>query len=321
MTTERLEILLVEDDPLDARLIGDFLDRDAILFSITRVWKLPDFEEALRDASLDIILSDFRLPGFDGLEALAIARERRPEIPFLLLSGVLGEDAIVRALKEGATDFLVKSHLERLGPAVRRALEEKRERLARVRAEEALRTSNERYRLLFENSPAGVLLLDPSGQVVEGNRHLLDMLGLGQAELVGIRLEDLSSRLHAEPPLGQSDPRAAIQPLRPGDEVRLTDAWGQRRTVAIRCAMLRSDTSAGGTQFVFQDVTGRKESEERMLAQFEEIKRWQEVQLDREDRIRELKREINDLCERLGEPPRYPSQVGLPDAPLGEPWP
>lgn len=131
-----VRILFVEDSELDADLITLALRRGGVEAQIERVMDAAAFEAALRRDDHDLILSDYQLPGFDGLEALALARRHTPEVPFIFVSGVLGEERAVETLKEGAVDYVLKQRLTRLAPAVRRALDEARERRDRRQAEE-----------------------------------------------------------------------------------------------------------------------------------------------------------------------------------------
>jgi len=117
-------ILHLEDDPLDAELIARNLSSNHLACRIERVDSEAAFLKALERGKIDLVLADFSLPGCDGLEALRLAKELRPEIPFLIVSGVIGEEAAVDSLKNGATDYILKDRLSRLAPAVRRALDE-----------------------------------------------------------------------------------------------------------------------------------------------------------------------------------------------------
>lgn len=132
---------MLEDNLLDAELAQELLEADHIACEITRVQTRTDFVTALKDSALDLILADYMLPSFDGLTALALAREACPDLPFIFVSGTLGEEVAIEALKIGATDYVVKSRLSRLVPSVRRALREAGERIRRKEAEEALRRS------------------------------------------------------------------------------------------------------------------------------------------------------------------------------------
>jgi DNA-binding NtrC family response regulator len=130
-----LHILHLEDDPNDAVLIQSTLEAGGITCAFNCVQKRDDFVAALERGGVDLILSDFSLPAFDGLSALAIARARCPDIPFILVSGTLGEERAIDSIKSGATDYVLKQRLARLVPAVHRAMMEVKERFERKLAE------------------------------------------------------------------------------------------------------------------------------------------------------------------------------------------
>ena len=135
-----LRILNLEDSPLDAELLHATLTDGGVECEILRVQTRADFAAALESGDFDLVLADYSLPSFDGLSALKVAQEIGPEIPFVLVSGAVGEEVAIEALKSGATDYVLKQRLERLVPAVRRALREAEERSERKRAEETLET-------------------------------------------------------------------------------------------------------------------------------------------------------------------------------------
>src|SRR5499426_3785050 len=134
-----LRILHLEDDLRDAELLQAKLESEDILCHIIRVETQADFCAALEQGGVDLILADYTLPSFDGLTALKIALEKCPDLPFIFISGTLGEEVAIEALKLGATDYVVKGRLSRIVPLVHRALREARERGDRKRAENALR--------------------------------------------------------------------------------------------------------------------------------------------------------------------------------------
>jgi PAS domain S-box-containing protein len=136
-----LRILLLEDDTHDAELIQELLEADHFVCEVIRVQTRAEFLAGLEIAGIDVILADYKLPSFDGLSALKLALAARPDLPFIFVSGSLGEEVAIEAVKIGATDYVVKSRLSRLAPSVLRALREARDRAERKRAEEALRRS------------------------------------------------------------------------------------------------------------------------------------------------------------------------------------
>lgn len=152
MNGNELRILTVEDSAMDAELCCRELERAGLRFVTARVWTREAYEAALQHFEPGLILCDFSLPGaFDGLAALDIVRAKSLDVPFIFVSGTIGEDRAVEALKRGATDYVLKEHMDRLTPVVKRALQEAEERAALRRAQEALRESEERFRQLAEN--------------------------------------------------------------------------------------------------------------------------------------------------------------------------
>jgi PAS domain S-box-containing protein len=139
--TSPLRILLLEDDSRDAELIQELLEADYFVCEVTRAQTRAEFVAGLENAGIDLILADYKLPSFDGLSALKLALDARADLPFIFVSGSLGEEVAIEAVKIGATDYVVKSRLSRLVPSVQRALRETRERAERKRAEEAFRRS------------------------------------------------------------------------------------------------------------------------------------------------------------------------------------
>jgi PAS domain S-box-containing protein len=136
-----LRILYLEDDPKDADLVLGMLEAEGVTCRVTLVETKADFLAALELEGIDLILADYSLPSFDGISALKIAVEKRPEIPFIFVSGAMGEEVAIEALKIGATDYVLKTRLSRIFPSVQRALREGQERVERTAAEEALRRS------------------------------------------------------------------------------------------------------------------------------------------------------------------------------------
>jgi PAS domain S-box-containing protein len=140
-TPHPLRILSIEDDPKDAELIQNLLETDDIACQVTRVDTQAALVASLEQGGIDLILADYSLPSFDGISALRLAMKACPDVPFIFVSGTLGEEVAIEALKIGATDYILKTRLSRLVPSVLRALREATARAERKRAEESLRQS------------------------------------------------------------------------------------------------------------------------------------------------------------------------------------
>ncbi|HKQ39311.1 MAG TPA: response regulator [Verrucomicrobiae bacterium] len=158
--TQPLRLLLIEDSEDDAILLLRTLKKFGYEFTHERVEAPESMRAALDNASWDIIISDYVIPGFGGLEALKIVQERHLDIPFIVVSGQIGEDSAVSAMKAGAHDYVMKDNLTRLGPAIGRELQEADVRRAKRQAQEALSESEQRFRQLAENIDAAFIMSD-----------------------------------------------------------------------------------------------------------------------------------------------------------------
>ncbi|HTB84697.1 MAG TPA: response regulator [Candidatus Sulfotelmatobacter sp.] len=184
-----LRVLNLEDNIIDAELNQAMISARWPQCEFTRVDSREKFNEMLDWRVFDLILSDYTMPGFNGIEALAIARMKRPEVPFLFVSGTIGEDSAIEAMKNGATDYVLKHRLMRLIPAVDRALHEAEERAERERAEKSMRESEHKYRELFECLGEAAFLADEkSGKIIDTNRCAEKTLGCGRSEILGRKI-------------------------------------------------------------------------------------------------------------------------------------
>src|SRR6267154_2538514 len=180
-----LRILYLEDDPSDRELVALTLTREGLVCEFIEANSERQFVQALGEMGMDIIFCDYTLPSYNGTAALAIARELRPQIPFIFVSGTIGEERAVESLRLGASDYIFKHHLERLAPAVRRALREAALRRAQSQAEEELRQSEERLRLVWEHSIDGMRLSDRAGRIIAVNEAYCRLVKLPRARLLG----------------------------------------------------------------------------------------------------------------------------------------
>ncbi len=186
-----LRILIVEHVPNDAELALRELKRAGIAFDLRRVETAADYRRDLEQFKPQLILADFTMPSFDGLEALAIARDQFPDIPFIFFSGSIGEENAIRALKQGANDYVMKTNLARLSSSVERAIQEQRERTARRDAEDALRASELRKSAIIDAALDCFVTIDAQGCVIEFNPAAEKAFGYAREEVLGKELAEL----------------------------------------------------------------------------------------------------------------------------------
>ncbi len=255
-----LNILIVEDSADDAEMVLAQLRRDGFAPAWRRVETEPDFLAELKKLP-DIILSDYAMPQFSGLRAAELAQASGLDIPFILISGTVGEELAVKAMKQGATDYLLKDRITRLGQAVKHALEQKRLQAQEKVAEAVLRRSREEFKDLFENAPVGFHEVDTEGRLVRINNTELKMLGYTAEELLG----QFVWKLAADEELSR---RAALAKL--GGELSPPEGFertfrrkdGSTFPVLIKDRLLkREDGVIVGMRAAIQDITERKRAE------------------------------------------------------------
>src|SRR5436190_1199464 len=180
-----VRVLMVEDVADDAALIERELRRAGITGAARRVDSERAYREALQTFAPDIILTDHSLPTFGAADALRIALLAAPDTPVIVVTGSLDEETAAEYIKAGAADYVVKHHLERVGPAVLRALDLRRAQAEQARAEEARRQGEERFRALIEHGADVVALVAPDGTLLFASHSIERLLGFAPAELVG----------------------------------------------------------------------------------------------------------------------------------------
>lgn len=176
-----IHILHLEDDSVDAELVREKIEAAELNGQIDHVRTGDEFEAALRRGGYDIILADFRLPAYDGMSALRLAQEVCPEVPFIFVSGTMGEEAVIEGLTKGATDYVLKQRLSRVAPAVRRAMQEAENWRARKRAEEELRKLSR----AVEQSASTIIITDTLGYIEYANPRFTEITGYPVEEVLG----------------------------------------------------------------------------------------------------------------------------------------
>jgi len=266
---EPVKILLVEDVEQDAELALHELKRAGLIFQSRRVETESDFRRELRDFKPDIIVSDFSLPRFSGRAALAIARESEVEIPFIFVSGTIGEDVAVEAMKSGANDYVMKINLARLGPAIERELRDAEGRRGRRLAEERLRESEAGLHRAQLMAKIAHIITGADGSFERWSDTLPQLIGVEPAQMPRSTREWLDL-LH--PDDRERFRATAIEAARAGTrkdvEYRLRRADGEWSRVRQVIEPLQSQADAEGATRWFstlQDVTEHRLAEEKIL--------------------------------------------------------
>ena len=194
-----MRLLFVENDPADVELTVAELRRFGFEVACERVETLEDLMLALENGSWSAVISGFDLPGFDGMQALQIVRERDRELPFIVVSRTLGEERAVEVMRAGASDYVSKDRLARLGPSLERELRAVQLREERRSLFTALRRSEDRYRRIIEHAPVGIAVSTPDGTLLTANDRFAAISGLRREKIIGRRISDFAGEHRALP--------------------------------------------------------------------------------------------------------------------------
>ncbi len=261
---KKLQILHLEDDPDFAELVRSLFAQDGLDAELKCVGDRAAFQAALDADAFDVIISDYHLPSFSGLDALALVRKKTPHVPFILVSGTIGEQAAIESLKAGSTDYLLKQNPDRLPSAVRRAVQETEER-ARLRAVEIELVRREKYfRTLTENSLDVLCILSRDGNLLYASPSIERVLGYKPEELRG---QNFFARVHADDlPRAQEAFQFALEhPERTvKTQFRHQNKIGEWRHLELVGQNHLSDPEIGGLVADCRDVTDRWHAEEEL---------------------------------------------------------
>ncbi|MBN1453143.1 MAG: PAS domain S-box protein [Anaerolineales bacterium] len=259
-----LHVLILEDHESDAELMVYELRQAGYEPDWCRVDSERDYLDCLSSA-LDVILADYTLPQFDAMRALNLLKKRGMEIPFIVVTGTVGEEVVAECMRQGATDYLLKDRLGRLGSAVERALQEKQLNDEKKRAVNALLENEEKYRSLFESSPESITLVGLDGTILDCNEATAVIAGLSRSELIGKSFLNIGTLDEADIPLlverftqivsGKLFEPFQVKAIRRSQEVR----W-----LEIHLALLKRDDEVYAIQVISRDITESKYAEEAL---------------------------------------------------------
>jgi sigma-B regulation protein RsbU (phosphoserine phosphatase) len=270
---------MIEDSDFDADLLLAMLERGGYKVTHTRVETAESLRKAL-DKDWDIVIADYNLPQFDALAALEIVKASSKDIPFIIVSGGIGESTAVAAMKAGAHDYLMKGNLARLVPVVERELREAENRRSKRDTEEALRESELRYRLLWETATDAVLLLTPEAVVEFANPAVKPIFGYEPPELIGKSVDILQPFFESLDP--EINWKRFIRLAHGGSAPGAIEATGKHKDGREICVeIVFSALELGGRRlFVcfIRDITERKKTERELLANQEQFRVAHEIQ-------------------------------------------
>jgi len=274
---ETTRILMLEDDPADAELAERELRRSGLAFDSLRVETRAAFVAALGDFRPDLILADFNVPSFSGLDALSLSLQLAPTTPTLMVTGALSDETAADCIKAGAVDYLLKGRLARLPAAVRSAVEHRRDVEENARSQQEMRAAERRHRALFTESRDGMFVVDAAtGRVVDANAAMLAMSGYRMEQLRGTAMLDLVS------PASRAAAQTGWEVTAQGGSVGAVEVELIRTDGTLLPAEIRGSayTEADGAARLFgvvRDISERRQrerelraSEQRHRALFEE---------------------------------------------------
>jgi PAS domain S-box-containing protein len=259
-----LRVLILEDNPADAELMEHQLKKSSFIFVSRRVESKSEFLKALKAFSPDLILADYTLPRFNALQALELVRKKSPAMPFIVVTGNIGDEKAVACLRAGANDYLLKDRLARLGDAVKQAMEKHRLQAEKNAAEEALRTSEQRLRRFYESGMLGVIYWKMNGQIIDANDKFLEMTGYTRDDLERGKID----WIHMTPPEFQHLDKNSVKELKATGvnmipfEKEYIRKDGTRIPVLLAGAML-DEERFNGVAFVL-DISKSKRAQEQI---------------------------------------------------------
>jgi PAS domain S-box-containing protein len=267
--------LLIEDSESDAKLVLRELRRIQRPIDSVRVCDAASVRDALVDRETDVVLSDWSMPCLRALDALAIVREHDSNVPFIIVSGTIGEETAVDAIRAGANDYVLKDKLSRLVPSVERELRDAASRTAHQRAQEALRASEARYARLSESGIIGIAVADLAGGFHEANEAFLSLVGYTHDELISgdVKWEALTPERWYDPE------ERALSQLRadgvaPPWEKELLRKDGSCVPVLMGVAMLQGSRCIAFTA----DLSERKRAEEALRQTEDQLRQSQKME-------------------------------------------
>jgi PAS domain S-box-containing protein len=257
-----INILHLEDDLNDSLFIKLWLNKENLNFNYFLADNETDFRNHLLSQKIDIILSDYNLPDYSGADALLLIKNLYPHIPFVFVSGTMGEEAAIQSLLNGATDYVLKNRLERLGSAIKRALRESLLQKEYKKAIDTLRQKEEQYRILIEGMNEGLMLTDINNIILFVNQQACNITGYTSDELIGLDSFDLlfSSVSNQEK---QKKNKLRVQGVKDICEIEIQRNDDSKVWIRFSASPVFNESKqVTGSIGVFENINDRKKAEE-----------------------------------------------------------
>lgn len=263
MNGKSLKVLIVEDSEDDAQLLLRELERGGYLVQYKRIELAADMSRVLKENSWDIVISDYSMPRFTAPQALATLKASGLDLPFIIVSGTIGEDMAVSAMRAGAHDYLLKGKLKKLIPVIQRELRDAEEREGRRRADEALRRTEERYRDLVENARDIIYEHDLKGNYTSTNKAAEEITGYSREEALRLNITQTVAPEYLEKAKEMVRRKLAGESVT-AYELELVAKDGRKIAVEVNTRLVFYDGVPTGVQGIARDVTARKQLEEQL---------------------------------------------------------
>ncbi len=292
-----LQLLICEDEESDAAMVIRALEKAGYDVIFHRVETAEDMRTALEKQEWDVIISDYNIPGFGGPQALAILKSAGIDIPFILVSGTIGEEVAVLIMKAGANDYLMKDRLTRLSEVVKKEMEETEKRKEVKAVSEMIKANEEKYHAVINNSRLAIFLARPGGLILESNTAATELFGYDAEEFTRLDRNDV---------LDMSDPQVLLK-LSERDrngsihgECIGIKKNGERFYCEVSSIIFKDINGQKMSCSMLADISARKNAEQQILDTNIELKKLStHLKNAREDERKYISREIHDQLGQL----------------------
>jgi PAS domain S-box-containing protein len=259
---KKIKILHLEDSLRDSELISTLIESGNIEHDYFLAINKKDFLNILKTENIDIILSDYNIPGYNGSEALKVAKEKYSQIPFIFVSGTMGEDAAINAMLNGAADYVLKNKLERLVPAIKRAINEHELEIKRKQVEEALQESERKYKDLINEVNDGYFVINNKGIITFANKSLAKIFGFASPEELTSQFFSKSNNANYVDKVSHIFKNLLENKKKvDGLEMEMVRTDGISIHIEIKAVPALENGKIAGMQGVIHDITERKNAE------------------------------------------------------------